>query len=250
MTSLPAFEAIRRRRAVRRISSRRVREQVLYELLELAALAPSGYNLQPWHFILVQDKELKGLLHHVALGQRQVLEAPATVVFVADPYAWKKDYPRILKDSVASGVISKQYAEYSKKNVTTSFSLGPFGILGFIKRISLPLKRTKKPTAHLFTSKTELDYYARSQTMLAASTFMIAASSVGLATAPLEGFDEDRLKRLLSIPTRLSVPLIVPIGYPVDEEEDLSYARIPLKEKLSLDLFPNKLATIQRERER
>ena len=75
--------------------------------------------------------------------------------------------------------------------------------------------------------------------MLAASTFMIAAKSVGIVTCPMEGFDEHRLMKLLEIPDYMTVPIIVTAGYPLETPRT---ARLPLEEKLSFDLFPNKLA--------
>ena len=90
----------------------------------------------------------------------------------------------------------------------------------------------------------EAKNYVRSQTMLAAATFMIAAKGAGLDTCPMEGFDEHRIKKLLAIPAHMSVPVIVAVGYPLNPEEQnekpQSY-RFPLREKLSVDVFTNRL---------
>jgi nitroreductase len=78
--------------------------------------------------------------------------------------------------------------------------------------------------------------------MLAAATYMIAASGAGLATCPMEGFDEERLKKLLAIPRYMSVPAIVATGYAVEGDDVPESLRLPLVDKLSVDLFPNKLS--------
>lgn len=50
-------EAIRLRRSVRKYKSDRIPEQVIKELVELAAWAPSGSNGQPWIFVVVENRE-------------------------------------------------------------------------------------------------------------------------------------------------------------------------------------------------
>lgn len=48
-----------RRRTVRQFSSRPVPRQVIEECLLAAGTAPNGANLQPWHFVVVGDPEIK-----------------------------------------------------------------------------------------------------------------------------------------------------------------------------------------------
>lgn len=48
-----------RRRTVRQFSSRPVPQQIIDECLLVAGSAPSGANLQPWHFVVVRDAEIK-----------------------------------------------------------------------------------------------------------------------------------------------------------------------------------------------
>ncbi|MCB0323660.1 MAG: nitroreductase family protein [Bdellovibrionales bacterium] len=245
MESLPAFEAIRTRRAARHFSNRPIRDQIVYELLELANRAPSGFNLQPWHYVLVRDPELRGLVHHVALQQSQILEAPITVVFVADPDTWKTTYPAILDQSVRSGAMTSDYARFCLREVSTFFGLGPLGVGGFVKRLSLPLRRIKHPSAPALTSRAEALHYVRAHTMLSAATFMVAAAGAGLATCPIEGFDEERLKKLLVVPRSMTIPVIIPVGYAVEGDQAPDSVRTPIIEKLSVDLFPNKLARMK-----
>lgn len=52
------------------------------------------------------------------------------------------------------------------------------------------------------------------QTAFAASAFLFAAQAHGLATCPMEGFDEIRLKHALDIPDRYAIPVVVCLGYP------------------------------------
>jgi nitroreductase len=52
------------------------------------------------------------------------------------------------------------------------------------------------------------------QTTFAASAFLYAAQSYGLATCPMEGFDELRVRNALDIPDRYAIPVVVACGYP------------------------------------
>jgi hypothetical protein len=52
----------------------------------------------------------------------------------------------------------------------------------------------------------------------------------------MEGFDEVRLKRLLGIPRRMTVPVIVVVGYAM-EELPPKPPRFPLERKLHRERF-------------
>lgn len=55
-----------RRRTVRDFSSREVPHQVIVDCIRAAGTAPSGANLQPWHFVVVTDPELKSRIRQAA----------------------------------------------------------------------------------------------------------------------------------------------------------------------------------------
>ncbi len=53
------YEDVRRRRTVRDFSARPVPKDIIEEALRAAGTAPSGANLQPWHFVVVSGPEAK-----------------------------------------------------------------------------------------------------------------------------------------------------------------------------------------------
>ncbi len=57
--SLDFYREIRRRRTVRDFDPRPVPREVVENALRAAGTAPSGANLQPWHFVVIQDAERK-----------------------------------------------------------------------------------------------------------------------------------------------------------------------------------------------
>jgi iodotyrosine deiodinase len=59
---------MQRRRTVRQFSDRPVPREVIEECLLVAGSAPSGANLQPWHFVVVTDPKVK---HEIRIAAEQ-----------------------------------------------------------------------------------------------------------------------------------------------------------------------------------
>jgi len=53
------LEVIYRRRSVRKYEKKPIPEEILKAILDAGRLAPTAKNLQPWHFIVVRDPEIK-----------------------------------------------------------------------------------------------------------------------------------------------------------------------------------------------
>ena len=61
-----------RRRTVRQFSSRPVPREVIEDCLHTAGSAPSGANLQPWHFVVVTDAERKRRIREAAEKEEHI----------------------------------------------------------------------------------------------------------------------------------------------------------------------------------
>ena len=53
------YEQIRQRRTVREFSDRPVPREIIENALKAAGTAPSGANMQPWHFVVVSNADIK-----------------------------------------------------------------------------------------------------------------------------------------------------------------------------------------------
>ena len=62
---------MKRRRTVREYADRPVPRGVIEDCLRAAATAPSGANIQPWHFVVVEDGELKRQIRLAAEEEEQ-----------------------------------------------------------------------------------------------------------------------------------------------------------------------------------
>jgi len=221
-------------------SKKPIEDELLENLLDATNHAPSGFSMQPWHFLLLKDANLKKLCYHIALEQKPVLEAPVTVVFIADPTAWKGPYSEVLRLGVETGALSKEEAKNFKQSMNLFFDSGFWGLKGLLKRITMPYERIRKPTARYHCSRSETESWVNSQTMFAAGTFYVSARSCGLVASVIMNFDEKRLKKLLGIPAEMLVPALVSVGYPLDEEgPKAKEVRFPIDDKVSSNLFGN-----------
>jgi len=52
-------EEMQRRRTIRTFSSRPVSREIIEECIRAAGTAPNGANMQPWHFVVVSDPDVK-----------------------------------------------------------------------------------------------------------------------------------------------------------------------------------------------
>jgi nitroreductase len=76
----PVFEAVRTVLAVREYEQKPIPEEVLRRIVEAAHLTASSVNLQPWHFVLVTDRDELAELGRLIETGRYVTSAAAAVV--------------------------------------------------------------------------------------------------------------------------------------------------------------------------
>ena len=86
------IEAIAVRRSVRAYSTKPIPAEVMQRMREALRGAPSACNLQPWHFILVEDEGLRRRVAEAANGQSFIAAAPVIVVACGLP---ARAYPRM-----------------------------------------------------------------------------------------------------------------------------------------------------------
>lgn len=65
------YDLMRTRRTVRHFSDAPVDRAVIEQCLLLAGRAPSGANLQPWHFVVVSDPAIKQRIRHAAEAEER-----------------------------------------------------------------------------------------------------------------------------------------------------------------------------------
>jgi nitroreductase len=77
---LDIFDAIAQRKSIRSYASTPIPEDVLVKVLEAARLAPSAANLQPWHFIIITDKDRRASIAKACKYGKFLAESPVVIV--------------------------------------------------------------------------------------------------------------------------------------------------------------------------
>lgn len=110
--------AIEQRRAARAFHSEAITQAVLQQILQLGVRAPSGYNLQPWRFIVVQEQQNKDKLKACAFNQRQVGEAPVVLICCGDRRVGQmENIESVIQLGREAGAINDDYADYMRSQV-------------------------------------------------------------------------------------------------------------------------------------
>jgi nitroreductase len=188
----PLSQAIKERRATPSFEDVPIHNADLEKIIRAGLEAPSGYNLQPWRFVVVRDSEQKKKLRAAAFGQPKIEQASAVIVACGDPLGWKdSDMDEMLRISAQHGFNNPAEQETIRKTVS--------GFLGGTAGKAAGIEPT-------------FDLWANRQTMIAFTTMMWAAETLGYDTAPMEGFMEDQVKALLKIPARVRVVAMLAIG--------------------------------------
>jgi nitroreductase len=92
--------------------------------------------------------------------------------------------------------------------------------------------------------------WAYKNTSLVAQSYILAVTSHGLATTIMEGFDSLRMKKVLRIPDRYDIPMVVATGYDYDENEKAEPTpRLDLNEIVFSDIFGYPLALLDKSTE-
>jgi nitroreductase len=87
---MEALEAIRRRRSVRSYTGDPIPREDLEKIVDAARLAPSGYNRQPWEFIVVSDRSVIDQLKIAALWMENAGAIIAVVMETSSRF-WLED---------------------------------------------------------------------------------------------------------------------------------------------------------------
>jgi nitroreductase len=185
---LTAPEAIARRRATRRFDDDRPPPvEVLKRILHLATFAPSSYNLQPWRFLVVRSAANRQKLRACAFNQPKVTEAPVVVIVLGYHTPHRSHLGPMVDAMLARGAITPEAAA-----------------------------ELRARAAHALERVPDRSLWATRSAMLAAGTLMIAAESLGVSSAPMEGFDAHKVKQAFGVPDDHTVCCLIALGYAVE----------------------------------
>ena len=87
---METLEAIFTRRSIRKFSDRQIQESDINRLLKAGMYAPSANNSQPWHFVVISERELLDRIPTFHPWSKMCFQAPLAIVVCAYVPAGKK----------------------------------------------------------------------------------------------------------------------------------------------------------------
>lgn len=186
---------MRRRRTIRHFSERAVPPQVIRNCLLVAGTAPNGANLQPWHFVVVSDPQVKRQIREAAEHEEREFysnRAPEEWLQALEPFGTDQHKPYL------------ETAPYLIVIFAQSYSLLPDG------------RRVK-------------NYYVNESVGIATGMLITALHHAGLASLTHTPSPMGFLNQILKRPRNERPFLILVVGYPSSD------ALVPQIEKKPLD---------------
>lgn len=78
------MDAIYKRRSIRKYTSRKVPYKILLDFIKAGMNAPSAGNEQPWHFVIIDDRNLLNKITKIHPYSSMLKQAPAAILVCAD----------------------------------------------------------------------------------------------------------------------------------------------------------------------
>jgi nitroreductase len=195
----PITQVLLDRRATMRFKpDEPVPDEFLDAILSFGSQAPSGYNLQPWRFIVVRDEENRRRLRRAAMNQAKVAEAPVVIIAVGVKSDLEQRADQALREGARRGAGKFETVERAKQ-----------GAMNFLSTIPL-------------------DVWLNRHTMIDVTTMMLVAESYGFDTAPMEGFDPEAVKLEFGIPAEDEVVALLALGR-AEKPEKAYPGRFPIE---------------------
>jgi nitroreductase len=164
-----------------------VNDDDLKKIIETAALAPSGFNFQPWQLIVVKAPADKERLKAVAWNQPKITDAPVVLILLADKDGWKAGHPTM---------------EKAWQNMLD---------LGYVKP---ELRQTiEGGTKSIYGGDEKSLAFAVKNAAFFGMALMLAAKDIGLDSHPMDGFDHEGVKKAFNIPDNFFVPMLLALGH-------------------------------------
>ena len=196
-------EAIRTRRSIKHYDpSHQMTEAEVQELMEHAILSPTAFNIQHWRFVRVQDKNKRQQIFEAAWGQAQVVDASELLVLCADINAWEKEPKRYWRNAPQAAqdailpAIENYYANHHQG---------------------------------------QRDEAIRSAS-IAAMNIMLMARGMGYDSCPMDGFDFDKVAKIINLPHDHIIIMMITIGKKLQDAHQRA-GQLPLEEVLLTDGF-------------
>lgn len=179
-------DIVKKRYAAKKFTGEILSEDKIDSLLELIKYAPSSLGLQSFKVIVVRNQALKDKLSPASYDQAQIKTCSHLLVICADT-DMDTHVNAYFKVMEAQGVTQEK------------------------------IKARKELMNRYISNNTDVKTWAQKQCYIALGNALNGATSLGLDSCPMEGFDPVAYKEILELPENLYPTVLAPIGIAADE---------------------------------
>lgn len=193
------LEAYRSRFACKKFdTTKKVSREDMDFILEAGKLTPSSFGFEPWKFLVIDNKELKDKVFDTAPRIATAMKTADKVVVILAKNSSELRY--------SSGYVNYMIKDVQKLNDSQAKAVKE-GFRKFQERESSSVYDTMS-----------IYHWSWRQSYLPLATMITAASQIGIATCPIEEYNEKQIERLLEDAGVLnrneySVSVLLAVGY-------------------------------------
>jgi nitroreductase len=202
------LDTIRARRSVKHYdSNHRLSESELRHLMSYSVLAPSSFNMQNWHFVVVTDRAVQEQICAAGWNQAQLRDASATIVLAGNIKGWQN---------------TDRYLRKAPEEVQKMFG-------GMVPG--------------LYDGK---EAFQREEAVrsvgLVGMNMMLVAKDMGYDTCPMIGYDAAKVAEIVGLPEEVPPLMIITVGKAMEAARP-RMGLLDLQEVVSIDKFGNNTLT-------
>ena len=181
-------------------SAKKISEKDLNELLESARLSASSFGLQPWKFVVVEDKNLREKLKGEGFGQPQITDASHLIVLCSIRNLDEKYIKKYIEHVAKIRGISVDALKGSEDMM-----------VGFAKQLG----------------KQAMLEWTKKQTYIALGTLLSACALKKIDASPMEGFNPEKFDEILGLEKLgLASTVLCAVGYRSEKDETQNYKKV------------------------
>lgn len=189
------------------LPNQKITRQTFEAIINETRTTPSGYNAQPWHFILIQNEETLKTIESIAFGQKHIRESGNAVLILGNTAFGQTEQARICEEWT-------HYRQYNEQQ---------------IKDLRNSLNKTR--------SEEQWKSMTLRNASFAAMTFLLSAKNHGWDTCPMMGFSQNKIKTLLEVPSQWIPILLVALGKQDTTKKEQAFPRKPIESIVSYESF-------------
>jgi len=173
--------------------TKKITDEDLNYILEAGRKSPSSFGMEPWKFLVITNEELKAKIRPACWNQIQVTSCSHLILVLAAIDAVKPEFE----------VVERKFRRRTMPQEKLDMYLGLY---------ASHLEKTLSTDDNVYS-------WTSKQTYLATANMMTAAAVKGIDSCPIEGFEKEKVEKILDLDTsKYQLSVVVPFGFRLNEQ--------------------------------